>query len=71
MMLMMKWMAYWYSLSHTWVSFVDLQVALVPGDAFGDDTCIRISYAASLQTLQAAAERIKKSLIELKPAARS
>ncbi|KAF5762933.1 putative inorganic diphosphatase [Helianthus annuus] len=24
------------------------KVALVPGDAFGDDCCIRISYAASL-----------------------
>uniref|UniRef100_A0A0V0IG01 Bifunctional aspartate aminotransferase and glutamate/aspartate-prephenate aminotransferase n=2 Tax=Solanum TaxID=4107 RepID=A0A0V0IG01_SOLCH len=43
------------------------QVALVPGDAFGDDTCVRISYAASLSTLQAAVERIKKALITLKP----
>ncbi|ONI02144.1 hypothetical protein PRUPE_6G179700 [Prunus persica] len=42
------------------------QVALVPGDAFGDDTCIRISYAASLTTLQAAVERIKKALVTLK-----
>jgi aspartate/glutamate/aspartate-prephenate aminotransferase len=41
------------------------QVALVPGDAFGDDTCIRISYAASLPTLQAAVENIKKALISL------
>ncbi|KAL2528043.1 Bifunctional aspartate aminotransferase and glutamate/aspartate-prephenate aminotransferase [Forsythia ovata] len=45
-----------------------VQVALVPGDAFGDDTCIRISYAASLSTLQAAVERIKKALISLSPA---
>jgi aspartate/glutamate/aspartate-prephenate aminotransferase len=45
------------------------QVALVPGSAFGDDTCIRISYAASLTTLQAAVERIKKSLISLTSAA--
>ncbi|XP_047327838.1 bifunctional aspartate aminotransferase and glutamate/aspartate-prephenate aminotransferase [Impatiens glandulifera] len=45
------------------------QVALVPGDAFGDDKCIRISYAASLSTLQAAVERIKKALHSLtKPA---
>ncbi|KAL8110755.1 bifunctional aspartate aminotransferase and glutamate/aspartate-prephenate aminotransferase [Apium graveolens] len=44
------------------------QVALVPGDAFGDDTCIRISYAASLPTLQAAVENIKKALTALKPA---
>ncbi|KAH6803854.1 aspartate aminotransferase [Perilla frutescens var. frutescens] len=44
------------------------QVALVPGDAFGDDTCIRISYAESLTTLQAAVERIKGALVALKPA---
>ncbi|KDP46883.1 hypothetical protein JCGZ_24092 [Jatropha curcas] len=44
------------------------QVAVVPGGAFGDDSCIRISYAASLTTLQAAVERIKKALILLKPA---
>ncbi|KAK6120020.1 hypothetical protein DH2020_046260 [Rehmannia glutinosa] len=43
------------------------QVALVPGDAFGDDTCIRISYAASLDTLQAAFERIKEALVSIKP----
>ncbi|KAJ6413572.1 hypothetical protein OIU84_006379 [Salix udensis] len=44
------------------------QVALVPGVAFGDDSCIRISYAASLTTLQAAVERIKKALLPLKSA---
>ena len=27
-----------------------LQVAVVPGGAFGDDNCIRISYVASLTT---------------------
>lgn len=45
---------------------IDLQVALVPGDAFGNDSCIRISYATSLTTLQAAAERIKKALLNLR-----
>nr|CAD1818108.1 unnamed protein product [Ananas comosus var. bracteatus] len=44
------------------------QVALVPGDAFGDDKCIRISYAASLSTLQAATEKIKEVINLLKPA---
>ncbi|CAI9109377.1 OLC1v1009190C3 [Oldenlandia corymbosa var. corymbosa] len=44
------------------------QVALVPGDAFGDDTCIRISYAAALSTLQAAVERIRKALVHIKSA---
>ncbi|KAJ9670794.1 hypothetical protein PVL29_026994 [Vitis rotundifolia] len=43
------------------------QVALVPGDAFGDDKCIRISYAASLSTLHAAVERIKKAVVPLWP----
>ncbi|XXG87534.1 hypothetical protein AAC387_Pa11g2197 [Persea americana] len=44
------------------------QVALVPGDAFGDDDCIRISYAASLTTLQAAVDKIKKAMVLLSPA---
>ncbi|KAG6717367.1 hypothetical protein I3842_04G095400 [Carya illinoinensis] len=44
------------------------QVALVPGSTFGDDSCIRISYAASLTTLEAAVERIKKAIISLRPA---
>lgn len=42
------------------------QVALVPGEAFGDDNCIRFSYAASLSTLQEAVERIKKALASLR-----
>lgn len=44
------------------------QVAVVPGEAFGDDKCIRISYAASLSTLQAAIERIKEAMVLLRPA---
>ncbi|XP_058179519.1 bifunctional aspartate aminotransferase and glutamate/aspartate-prephenate aminotransferase-like isoform X2 [Rhododendron vialii] len=44
------------------------QVAVVPGDAFGDDTCIRISYAASLSTIQAAADSIKNALLYLRRA---
>ncbi|KAJ1695805.1 hypothetical protein LUZ63_012503 [Rhynchospora breviuscula] len=43
------------------------QVALVPGDAFGDDRCIRISYAASLTTLEAAMNKIKEAMALLKP----
>lgn len=37
-------------------------VALVPGDAFGAPTCIRISYAASMDTLREALDRLEKSL---------
>jgi aspartate/glutamate/aspartate-prephenate aminotransferase len=37
-------------------------VALVPGDAFGAPTCLRISYAASLETLEAAMDRIEAAV---------
>lgn len=37
-------------------------VALVPGDAFGAPDCIRISYAASLETLGKALDRMEKAL---------
>ena len=57
------------SMVHSHNILFRLQVALVPGSASGDDTCIRISYAASLPTLQAAVERIKKALIPLTSAA--
>jgi aspartate aminotransferase len=40
-------------------------VALVTGEAFGDDHCIRISYAASESDLVKACERLKKGLGEL------
>lgn len=39
----------------------------MPGGAFGDDNCIRISYAAALPTLQEAAEKIKKAVELLRP----
>jgi aspartate aminotransferase len=41
-------------------------VALVPGDAFGNPDCIRISYAASMENLLEAMNRIKKALSDLK-----
>lgn len=41
-------------------------VALVPGVAFGDPDCIRISYATSLDKLKEAVRRIKEALTELK-----
>ena len=40
-------------------------VALVSGDAFGDPNCIRISYAASEETLAEAMKRIKLALEKL------
>eukprot|EP00238_Polyblepharides_amylifera_P000156 CAMPEP_0196572308 /NCGR_PEP_ID=MMETSP1081-20130531/2381_1 /TAXON_ID=36882 /ORGANISM="Pyramimonas amylifera, Strain CCMP720" /LENGTH=420 /DNA_ID=CAMNT_0041889585 /DNA_START=56 /DNA_END=1318 /DNA_ORIENTATION=+ len=40
----------------------EAQVALVPGDAFGIDTCLRISYAASMEVLTEALDRIENAL---------
>jgi aspartate aminotransferase len=40
-------------------------VALVPGDAFGADNCIRISYSTSEANIIEAAVRMKKALNEL------
>jgi aspartate aminotransferase len=41
-------------------------VALVPGDAFGDSNCIRISYSASEDVLLEAMKRLASSLLKLK-----
>lgn len=40
-------------------------VALVTGEAFGDPNCIRISYAASEETLIEAMNRVKAALEKL------
>lgn len=41
-------------------------VSTVPGEAFGADTCIRISFAAKDELLSEAFDRIKKALQDLK-----
>jgi aspartate aminotransferase len=41
-------------------------VATVPGDAFGNPNCIRLSYATSMDLLTKAVDRIKLALAELK-----
>ena len=43
----------------------EANVALVPGVAFGDDDCIRLSYAASNEQLIEAVRRIKEALGKL------
>jgi aspartate aminotransferase len=43
----------------------EANVALVPGAAFGDDNCIRFSYAASEDVLIEAVRRIKEALAKL------
>lgn len=41
-------------------------VSLVPGEAFGDDHCVRLSYAAAEVDLVEALKRIKETLAKLK-----
>ncbi|HYF68616.1 MAG TPA: pyridoxal phosphate-dependent aminotransferase [Ohtaekwangia sp.] len=41
-------------------------VSLVPGGAFGDEKCVRLSYAASEEDLQKALKRMKETLAKLK-----
>ncbi len=41
-------------------------VSLVPGGAFGDEACVRLSYAASEEDLKKAMQRIKDALAKLK-----
>lgn len=40
-------------------------IATVPGEAFGEPTCIRISYATSDEKLKEAIDRLKKALAKL------
>ena len=44
----------------------EANVALVTGEAFGDPSCIRFSYATSEENLRKAAERIKTACAKLK-----
>ena len=37
-------------------------VALVPGEAFGDDNCVRISYVTEEKTLVRALDKIREAL---------
>jgi aspartate aminotransferase len=41
-------------------------VSLVPGGAFGEESCVRLSYAASEKELVEAMARMKKTLALLK-----
>jgi aspartate aminotransferase len=43
----------------------EAKVSLVTGEAFGDDRCIRISYATSEEILTEALTRIKSALAKL------
>ena len=57
----------YFSLNELCLYLLDeANVALVTGDAFGDPNCMRISYAASEETLIEAIKRIKIALEKLK-----
>jgi len=43
----------------------EAHVAMVPGSAFGDNDCIRLSYATSNETLIEAVRRVKEALAKL------
>jgi len=38
---------------------------VVPGVAFGDDRCIRLSYATSMENLRRAMDRLQTGLLAL------
>lgn len=44
----------------------EAHVSLVPGGAFGDESCVRLSYAASEKDLREALKRMKDALAKLK-----
>ncbi|GIX07108.1 MAG: aminotransferase [Candidatus Poribacteria bacterium] len=52
------------SLSLTEYLLDTVQVAVVPGEAFGEDRCIRLSFATSMENIQRGLERIRKALAE-------
>ena len=41
-------------------------VALIPGVAFGDDNCIRLSYAISLEDIKEGLNRFEEFIKEIK-----
>jgi len=44
----------------------ECHLALVPGEAFGDGTCLRISYAAAMADLTEACDRFERGVARLK-----
>ncbi len=44
----------------------EARVAIVPGDSFGNDACIRLSYATSMENLEKGMDRISEALTRLK-----
>ncbi len=44
----------------------EARVAIVPGDSFGNDACIRLSYATSMENLEKGMDRISEAMAKLK-----
>jgi aspartate aminotransferase len=42
-----------------------LEVAVIPGIAFGDDQCIRLSYATDMATIEKGLDRLAKFVSSL------
>ncbi len=55
-----------YGLAYYLLKFAN--VAIVPGNAFGNDRCIRISYATSMENLEKGMERIADAMSKLRTA---
>lgn len=55
-----------YGLAYYLLKFAN--VAIVPGNAFGNDECIRISYATSIENLEKGMERIADAMSKLRTA---
>ncbi|ROQ89857.1 pyridoxal phosphate-dependent aminotransferase [Desulfosoma caldarium] len=47
----------------------EVHLAVVPGDAFGEDRCIRLSFALSLEELREGFDRLERALQKLTPTA--
>ena len=43
----------------------EMKIALVPGSAFGDDNCLRFSYAASMEDIKNGIDRLEEGLKKL------
>jgi len=50
------------SMSFTKAALEAARVALVPGDAFGDDRCVRLSFATSMEQIDEGLDRLEKML---------
>lgn len=53
------------SMTSYWLETV--RVAVVPGSAFGEDRCLRLSYATSMKNIREGLDRIEEALARLTP----